>query len=222
MKLYGNAYQSINPNATVPTLIADYNSGESVTLTQSLSMLDFLEESYPGTLRLIPPVTDMAARTKARDLAALIACDLQPLVSARVLSELKSLGRDTSYWSRVHISKKIRVYENIVEKCAGRFSVGDELSIADICLVPMVHAAALKFDMNLKRSRIPYPNVQRIVRECEKMSVFRVPRGLQKDGSQTSVRPSPTSASPHRSAHSNPPNVQSPDPRPTASRSTPK
>ena len=170
-KLYEDAYQSINPNATLPTLIADYNNGQSVTLTQSLNMLEFLEESYPGTMRLIPPVTDMASRVKARDLAAFIACDVQPFLSKRILSQIEGFGQDSFVFGRSLLGSKMRVYEDMVENHAGRFSVGDELSIADICLVTTVQAAS-KFGLTFRVKKNPYTIIERIVRECENIPVF--------------------------------------------------
>lgn len=182
-KLYEDAYQSINPNATLPTLIADYNNGQSVTLTQSLNMLEFLEESYPGTIRLIPPVTDMASRVKARDLAAFIACDVQPFLSKRILSQIEGFGQDSFVFGRSLLGSKMRVYEDMVENHAGRFSVGDELSIADICLVTTVQAAS-KFGLTFRVKKNPYTIIERIVRECENIPVFRedgVPRIFLKE-----------------------------------------
>ena len=175
----------MNPSGTVPTLVADYGNGESITMTQSLSMLDFLEESYSGVMRLIPPVTDMAARSKARDLAALIACDVQPLQSNRATQEfLRLQGREKKVqMAQRHIINGIRVYETMINGSAGRYSIGDELSIADVCLVPMVQAAyrfGLMFDKTApSQDDAAYPNVLRIVKECESMPAFRESRVMK-------------------------------------------
>lgn len=88
-------YLKKNSSATVPTLEAHYGNGESVVLTQSLSMLEFLKDSYAGRTRLIPPVTDMAARCRVRDLALLVACDTQPLQSTRAFNNLKYISNVT-------------------------------------------------------------------------------------------------------------------------------
>ena len=163
--LQDEPYLSINPNATLPTLVADYYNGQSVTLTQSLNMLEFLEDSYPGTRRLIPPVTDMASRVKVRDLATFIACDVQPLMSKRILNIDGIASR------RRFLSRKLKVYQKMVEQCGGPFSVGNGLSIADICLVTTVRAASeAGFRFRYKRS--PFAIIDRIVRECEKLPEF--------------------------------------------------
>lgn len=171
------SYLEMNPNGTVPTLVADYENGESLTMSQSLSMLDFLEDSYPGGMRLIPPVTDMKARCKARDLALLIACDIQPLQSSRIGNNIKRLGHDSLPWTRECLVEGMEIYESMVQQSAGKYSVGDKLSIADICLVSMVGEAykvGLHFDRNPKiAERTHYPIIQRVVKACEKLPAFR-------------------------------------------------
>ena len=185
-------YLKMNPNATVPTLKAYYGNGESIVLTQSLSMLDFLEESYSGGVRLIPPVTDMAARCKVRDLALLVACDIQPLQSSRALADLRYVSKrvlalskgdprfanqlDTNIqvkktWSMRLLARSMKVYEAMAKESAGKFSVGDEVSIADICLVAMVksdYSHGVQFD-----EEVSYPTIERIVQTCDELDAFR-------------------------------------------------
>ena len=74
-------YHAKKPKWKLPILEAHYENGEHLIMTQSLSMLEFLEETYPGEIRLIPPVSEMAARAKVPDLALLVGCDLEPLLS---------------------------------------------------------------------------------------------------------------------------------------------
>lgn len=118
-----------------PIVNAIYDNGESLVLTQSLSILDFLEDSYPGRRRLIPSVTDMNARCKVKDLAALIVCGIEPVQGWNVLFELERLDQDPVAWARALLAPCMRAFEGIVEKSAGIYSVGNEVSIADICLV---------------------------------------------------------------------------------------
>lgn len=73
-------YLEKNPNGTTPTLEVHYGNGEALNLTQTLNMLEFLEENYPSGTRLIPPVTDMAMRCKVRELVFLVACDMSKLI----------------------------------------------------------------------------------------------------------------------------------------------
>jgi len=133
--------QTLTPNAAVPTVHATYPNGQSLTITQSLSMLSFLEESFPGPLRLLPPITDMRARMQVRDLAALVACDIQPLQNSNVRRELKKQGQSSTEWAKGMLRRGIAAYEVSAVKSAGKFSVRDELSWADVCLYPMLQEA---------------------------------------------------------------------------------
>ncbi|MCJ1406271.1 hypothetical protein MMC19_000336 [Ptychographa xylographoides] len=166
-------YLRMNPNATVPTLVATYPNGQLVTLTQSLSMLEFLEESYQGTQSILSPVTDMTLRTHARDLAALVACDIQPLQSARVRSRLESLNHHPVTWTVEMIQRGIHTYESLVSSTAGKYSVGNEISIADICLYPMLQNARRHHaceDSMLSRKA---PTVGRIMQALQENDAFR-------------------------------------------------
>ncbi|MCJ1420861.1 hypothetical protein MMC32_007220 [Xylographa parallela] len=166
-------HRRLHPPATVPTLVATYPNHESLTLTQSLSMLEFLEESYQGAVRLLPPVTDMAARAQARDLAALVACDVQPVQSARVRRRVEALGQDGERWAREVLWRGIRDYEGLVERSAGRFSVGDEVSTADVCLFPMMQRARREHAYEDAALAKEAPSVLRIMQALQGMEAFR-------------------------------------------------
>ena len=190
-------YLRKNPNAALPTLEAYYEQGRPLILTQSLSMLDFLEETYPDSRPLMPPVTDMAARCKVRDLALLVAADLQPLQTLRIFNLLRGLPLlakeenrftdkstvdgstslfDMKFLRKTWIQKTavrcMKAYEAIAEKSAGRFSVGDNVSIADVCLVAMVQSLrGLHLDF---KASLGYPTIERIKRNCENIDAFRL------------------------------------------------
>lgn len=171
-------YMTMNPQGTVPTLVAKYGNGESVTLRQTLIMLDFLEESYAGTMRLIPSVTDMASRIKARDLATLVACDVQPLCRNRTLVALKNNGYSRQpNWQRGFLFDGMTNYEALIKDSAGKYSIGDDVSIADVCLWPMVENASRmglrdSHDLSLPNGR-RFPTIERVVGECAKLDAFR-------------------------------------------------
>ena len=188
-----------SPTGTAPLLEAHYRNGEPLVMTQSLSMLEFLEEDYPNETRLLHPVTDQAPRSKVMDLALLVACDLQPLLSSRFLNTLfffssnkttdqpgainrkktrefqDQLGEAhrrkmrNQYTSRV-VSRAMRAYEGIAKQSAGKFSVGDNVSIADICIVPMIQEMR-RHGLDQPKS---YPTIFRIVKTCEEIDAFRL------------------------------------------------
>ena len=211
-------YKKMNPNTTLPTLEAHYGSGEPLILKQSLSMLEFLEETYPEGTRLIPPVTDMAARCQARDLALFVACDFHPLLTARALQDLDfAKAKDDEnpvknrrnvhrgIWTARVLSRSMRIYENMAAQSAGSFSVGDNVSIADVCLVAMIQT------LNRVRStfndEMGYPTISRIMKSCEGMDAFRlhgVPSRSQEPGF---YKLRPTDDAPQADKSSTPPPV---------------
>ena len=165
-------------------------------MTQSLSMLEFLEETYPSETRLIPSVTDMVARSKVKDLALLVACDFQPLLSFRVFQNLQRFsfdeairgsrqGRlfrhdDEATQKHIRYVRKqyttpvvfmaLKAYEEIAKQSAGKFSVGDNVSMADICLVPTIQSIKRARKIEIQE----YPTISRIMETCEGIDAFRL------------------------------------------------
>jgi maleylacetoacetate isomerase len=152
--IYDAQFLTINSSQTVPALYVTYPNQQNITLTQSLSMLQLLEDSYTER-RLLPPVTDMRARTRAWDLATLIACDVQPLQNQRARVKVEEAGlMDGTDWARhwvqdglARVDRLLRVHWKDEAKSdhrpatAPRYCVGDDLSVADVCLWPMVQGA---------------------------------------------------------------------------------
>ena len=206
-------YREKNPSTAIPILEAHYENSEPLIMTQSLSMLEFLEETYPSETRLIPPATDMAARSKVMDLALLVACDFQPLLSYQVLRTLRRLSFDEGIrgprqgrlfrhddkatqahmkhvrrgYTTPVMTMAMKAYEGIAKQSAGKFSVGDNVSIADICLVPMIQSIK-----NIRKSEVAeeYPTISRIMETCEGIDAFRLqgvpPRSKEQETSQSS------------------------------------
>ncbi|MCJ1257282.1 hypothetical protein MMC24_005107 [Lignoscripta atroalba] len=168
--IYEETYLRLNPNATVPTLLAEYSNGRSVTLTQSLPMLEFLEESYVGAMRLLPPVTDMHARTKARDLASLVACDIQPPQNLRIRQKVEMMGQDPIAWAASIIRRGLITYNTMLASSGGMYSVGNEITFADVCLYPMVHGG---IRVGVDPEELGLWNVCRIMGELNNVDSFR-------------------------------------------------
>ncbi|GKZ33327.1 hypothetical protein AbraIFM66950_003174 [Aspergillus brasiliensis] len=146
---HGTKNTSLNPSASVPTLIIqnsnpsnnDGPSSTTIVIPQSLAALEYLEEAYPTTYPLLPPTSDLNARTTVRTLSNIIACDVQPVTNMRILKRVAPLGVDRETWSKGLVEDGFRAYEAIAEKTAGKYSVGDEISMADVCLLPAVWGA---------------------------------------------------------------------------------
>lgn len=134
------AHREINPSGTVPALTIQRDSAPPVTITQSLAALEYLDEAFPTKGPSLLP-SDPESRALVRTLASIIACDVQPVTNLKILKRVAPLGADRAAWSKDLIEDGLRAYEAIVTRSAGKFSVGDQITLADICLVPAAWGA---------------------------------------------------------------------------------
>ena len=161
----GAAYLAINPQGGVPSL----ELADGRRITQSLAILEYLEETTPE-----PPLlpADPLGRARVRSLAYGVACDIHPLNNLRVLVRLREMGQDeagVAAWARHWIGTEFAALEQRLaqEPETGRFCHGDSPGLADICLVPQVVGAA-RFDCDLA----PYPTIRRINEACLALEAF--------------------------------------------------
>lgn len=131
------AYRQLNPNGLVPTLV----DGQ-IILHQSLAIVDYLEEKYPEP-SLLPETPRF--RSAARALALDLASELQPLINLRVQQYLTEVLEVTAAqkqaWLDHWFKESFTAFEKNLEEIAGKYCVGDNFSIADVCLVPQVYSA---------------------------------------------------------------------------------
>ncbi|NNF17386.1 MAG: maleylacetoacetate isomerase [Gammaproteobacteria bacterium] len=161
-----HAYLTLNPQGLVPALQI---SPEKV-LTQSLAIIEYLDEVYP-TPRLLPE--DALGRARVRALAMIIGCDIHPLNNLRVLQALRkdfaaSDGQVTT-WFQTWVHEGFAALENRLdhESETGAFCHGDEPGLADICLYAQV--------LNNQRFNVdmtPFPNISEIFARCESLPAF--------------------------------------------------
>ncbi|MCJ1364449.1 hypothetical protein MMC16_003560 [Acarospora aff. strigata] len=160
-------YLSLNPNGSAPTLVAEYQNEQTFIITQSLAALEFFEDIYTSGVRLLPPVTDMRARIKVRELAALVACDIQPPQNMRIRAHIKALGGDPNKYASDLITRGLSAYETMARHSAGTYSVGDDVSVADVCLIPMLEGAD-RAGVDVGK----WETVGRIAKQCKKLRAF--------------------------------------------------
>lgn len=159
------AFGERNPARMVPVL-----EDGALTLTQSLAIIEYLEETHPIPA-LLP--RDAAARARVRALALSIACDIHPLNNVRVLRYLKApLEIDEQRrgeWSRHWIALGFAALERVLAESdtAGDCCYGDAPTLADCCLIPQVFNAQ-RVDCPLE----PFPTVRRIYEHCMRQEVF--------------------------------------------------
>lgn len=83
-------YTLTNPSASVPTLTLTRSGSPPIVIRQSIPILEFLEQYFPDTPRLLPE--DPVERARVRELVNIVASDLQPVTNLRILKAVKKLG----------------------------------------------------------------------------------------------------------------------------------
>jgi maleylacetoacetate isomerase len=156
-------FLKINPQGLVPVLEDD-----GIVLTQSLPILNYLEERYPEPA-LLPK--DLPGRATSRAIAVAIACEIHPLNNLRVLQYLeRELALDEAQrmaWYRHWVAEGFGAIETMLARSAGAFCVGDAPSLADVCLVPQVYNGR-RYECDLA----PYPTILRIDERCRQIEAF--------------------------------------------------
>jgi maleylacetoacetate isomerase len=158
-------YARLNPQRLVPAL-----DDGGVLVTQSLAILEYLEEVHPE-----PPLLpeDPAGRARVRALAMAIACDIHPLNNLRVLKYLTGpLAVDEAAkmeWYRHWIVEGFDGIEALLarDRDTGPYCHGGRPGLADACLVPQVFNAR-RFQVDLA----PYPTIRRIEEACQALPTF--------------------------------------------------
>lgn len=159
-------YLAVNPMGLVPALEVDGR-----TLTQSLAIIEYLDETHP-TPALLP--RDPLDRAWVRSVALAVACDIHPVNNLRILNHLRdALGQDEAAgngWYAHWVAEGFRGLEAMLanDDRVGRFCFGDEPSLADICLVPQVFNAER---MNCPLD--PYPTIRRIAAAARALPAFQ-------------------------------------------------
>lgn len=163
-------YTSTNPCASVPTLTLTPPSGEKIVIRQSIPILEFLEEYFPNTPPLLPPLSQPIERARVRELVAIVASDVQPVTNLRVLRGVKKLGGQEAVeeWARSWMQRGLEAYDRVAEGYAGKYSVGDEVSMADVVLAPAVEGA-LRYGVNLEELK----TVKRVYENVRGLDAFK-------------------------------------------------
>jgi maleylacetoacetate isomerase len=157
-------HRALSPIGGVPVLV----DNDSVSLTQSLAIIDYLDARYRQA-PLLPG--DPLLRARVLEVAQLIASDIHPLNNLRVLRYLKTdLGQDqdtVDRWYRHWIATGLAIVEQRLAATAGRFSFGDTPGLADCLLVPQVYNAQ-RFECPLDA----FPTVLRVNDACLALPAF--------------------------------------------------
>ena len=171
---FAASYQALNPEGVVPTLM----DGAGEPLTQSLAILEYLDEKYPD-----PPLlpTELRARAHARAIAQMVAMDAHPFIVPRVRKYLaEEFGLDEATrgrWVRHWLDAGSRAVEQVLARDprTGRFCVGDRPTIADICLAAHLTSGKLFGG----REPADFPTAGRIYQNCMQLEAFAAEHPLR-------------------------------------------
>jgi maleylacetoacetate isomerase len=158
-------YRAVNPQGLTPAL----DVGDGDILTQSLAILEWLEETRPD-----PPILPRSVRDRAtvRAMAGIVACDIHPLNNTRVGRKLHQLGIAQEVilkdWIQPWIREGFDALEPMVARHGGRFAFGDLPTIADCCLVPQVYSAN-RYEVDLA----PYPAIRGVAERAAEHPAFQ-------------------------------------------------
>lgn len=161
-------YRQINPSELLPALVEDTRQ-DGFILTQSLSILEYLEEKHTDTA-LLPQNVEQRALIRA--FSQSIACDIHPLNNLRVLHYLADTltvsDEQKSAWYAHWVEVGFNGLEAQLKDSNGKFCFGETATFADCCLVPQVYNA-LRFNIDLAA----YPKITAIYQHCNTLPAFQ-------------------------------------------------
>jgi maleylacetoacetate isomerase len=157
---------SVNAMKQVPSLLIDGN-----TLCQSCAIIEYLEDTRSAPA-LLP--TDAAAKAKVREICQMVGADTQPVQNLRVLRKVMGMVPEEEKtkakveWGAHWINNGFAALERVLSKSAGKYCVGDELTMADLFIPPQVYNAN-RFSVDMSQ----YPTIARIDAELAKLPAFK-------------------------------------------------
>jgi maleylacetoacetate isomerase/maleylpyruvate isomerase len=160
----GEGYRALNPQGLTPAL----EIGDGRVLTQSLAILEWLEEAHP-----VPPLlpAEPAARATVRAMAGVVACDMHPLNNLRVLRQLAKFGvgeDDRTAWIHRWMHEGFGALEPMVAAHGAGFAYGASPGLADCCLVPQLYSAE-RYGVDLAA----YPALRAVGGRCAEHPAFQ-------------------------------------------------
>lgn len=159
------AFAAVTAEGLVPVLQTD----DEHRLTQSMAIIEYLDETHPQ-----PPLlpADVLGRARVRALAQIVACEIHPLNNLRVLKylvhDLKASEDAKNAWYRHWVRLGLQAYEGQLATQTGRYSHGDTPTLADCCLVPQIFNAR-RFDCDLSG----LPRTMAVFDACMQLQAFQ-------------------------------------------------
>lgn len=133
-------YLELNRHGRLPCLEFIRTEGdkkEVIRIVESSAIIEFLEEIFPDSHPLLPK--DPLSRAKIKAICYHIACNINPLQSLSTLLKVESIGHDKLEWALEFINKNLPAIEEEVKETMGKYCFGDQITMADIYLVPQLY-----------------------------------------------------------------------------------
>ncbi|KHN95021.1 maleylacetoacetate isomerase [Metarhizium album ARSEF 1941] len=149
-------HKALNPSASVPLLISNRAPDAGFKIGQSVAALEYLEEVHP-LVPALPPTSDAKGRATVRALCQVIAADVQPVTNLRIMRRVRALGGDAEEWNRDLMGDGLAAYEAVAKDSAGKYSLGDDVTMADASLMPALWNAQ-RYGVDLSQ----FPTISKI------------------------------------------------------------
>ncbi|KAF8946368.1 Glutathione S-transferase zeta-1 [Haplosporangium gracile] len=153
-------YLKIQPSGLVPAYL-DNKTGQ--TLIQSISILEYIDETQPGHA-LLPK--DPLERATVRALVQAVAADIQPLTNLRILNYVGDEKK--AEWAKHILAEGFKALEAMLQKTAGVYSFGDSITMADLALVPQLYNG-VRFGVDMSA----FPIISRINSTLSELPEFK-------------------------------------------------
>ena len=172
---YKESYSQLNPSREVPTLIHN-----DVTLAQSMAILFYLDDQFPNPT-LFPQ--ESVARAQVIQLCECVNAGIQPIQNLKVLKKIGEqfeLSQDQkNEWVRYWIERGFQGLEKLLEQHSGRYAYGDQITAADLFLVPQIFNAR-RFSVDMA----PFPNLVKVEKNTKTLAAFEKAHPSQQPDSQ--------------------------------------
>jgi maleylpyruvate isomerase len=158
-------FRALNPMSQVPVLVIEGPPGPPRTLTQSMAILEYLEERFPS-----PPLlpADPWLRARARQLGEMVNAGIQPMQNLAFLQRLHESGlSEPKELTRHHIARGLGAIEALAGETAGTFLIGDAVTVADLYLIPQLYSGR-RFNVDLS----VFPRLLQVESACTALPAF--------------------------------------------------
>lgn len=157
-------YKSLNPMSEVPCLVH-----ENATISQSMAILQYLDDVWPTPI-LFPKQREKRALTI--QLAEMVNSGIHPINNLKVQQELsarfKATDQDKKVWVDYWIKKGFTAIEEVLKKSAGQYCLADEITAADLFLIPQVYNAK-RYQVDLSS----FPLITKVEKNCLRLEAFQ-------------------------------------------------